>query len=246
MRAMLQRLQDVLYPPECVGCRVLTDLPHGLCPACWADTHFITGPICCSCGMPVPTAAPGEDPMCEPCSKRPPAWDTARAAVLYEGRARDTLLRFKHQDRLDLSPVLARWMARPGAELLKRTTLIAPVPLHWTRRIKRRSNQSAELARQPALSAHAPVVADLLCRTRATRSLKGLKPGERHKELSGAISVSPHHAAALDGAHLLLIDDVMTTGATLSACAEAARAAGAKEVNALVVARVAREDFAVI
>lgn len=242
----LASLIDVIYPPECAGCRDVTDAPHGLCPQCWAETSFITGAVCDCCGTPVPTAQPGEKITCESCARRPPAWDRGRAAVLYEGAAKRIILRFKHSDRLDLAPVLSRWVLRAGEELVDTADIIAPVPLHWTRLMQRRANQAAELVRRPEFKARARVLPDLMTRRRPTESLKGKTRDERHQLLRGAIDVTPHHRKYIENKAVVLVDDVMTTGATLSASAEACRAAGAARVDVLVIARVAREGFSPI
>ena len=229
----------MIYPPECAGCRELTSAPHGLCPDCWGDTTFISGPICDGCGIPVPAAGPGAIVHCEGCASHPPGWDRGRAAILYEGRGREIVLRLKHGDRLDLAPVLARWLARAGADLLDCADVVAPVPLHWTRLVKRRANQAAELVRRPELRPGRPIT-DLLIRTARTPPLRGKSRDERHAMLQGLIRANPARAQLIAGRTVLLVDDVMTTGATLSAAAEACRAAGARQVYALVVARVAR------
>ncbi len=238
----VSQLIDMLYPPECAGCRSPTSAAHGLCPACWTETSFISGPVCDCCGVPVPTAGPTATVRCEGCTSHPPGWDRGRAAILYEGRGREIILRLKHGDRLDLAPILARWLARAGAALLADSDIVAPVPLHWTRLVKRRTNQAAELVRRPELGP-ARRVTDLLIRTARTPPLKGKTRDERHALLRGLIRVNPARAQLITGRNVLLVDDVMTTGATLTAAAEACRSAGARQVYALAVARVAREDF---
>ncbi|WP_232822964.1 ComF family protein [Oceanibium sediminis] len=236
-------LVTLLFPPECAGCRAPTTAAHGLCASCWTQTRFITGPVCDGCGQPLPTAAPGVAVRCEGCTSHPPAWDRGRAAILYEGRGRDIVLSLKHRDRQDLTPVLARWLHRAGRELIGDADILTPVPLHWTRLAKRRFNQSAELARRPELGFAGLVLPDLLTRARATASLKGRTRGERQAILRDAIRLTPRHAARVQGKSVLLLDDVMTTGATLSAAAEALRAGGARHIAVLVVARVAKEGF---
>jgi ComF family protein len=241
LRVLTTSLIDTIFPPRCLACAEATDQPHGLCPACWRDTHFIAGTVCQSCGAPLLGEAGAED-VCEGCTRHPPAWDRGRAAVIYGGAARKVVLALKHGDRLDVVPPLAAWMASAGRELLAGAEVIAPVPLHWRRLLKRRYNQSAELARRLGRIAGRPVVADLLHRRRATTPQEGMSRPERVANQAAAFAVNPRRAAALAGRSVLLVDDVLTTGATLSACADCIRQGGAARVDVLVLARVAFED----
>lgn len=234
-------LIDTLYPPRCLACSEPTDAPHGLCPACWRETDFIAGPACRSCGLPLLGEAGPED-ICEGCQRHPPAWNRGSAAFLYRGAGREMVLAFKHGDRLDLTRPLARWMAQNGRPLLDMADLIVPVPLHWRRLLRRRYNQSAELAKALSRLSGTPTALDLLVRTRSTGSQEGRNRSERFANQAGAFRIPPRHAKRVAGRRILLVDDVLTTGGTLSGCAETLAAAGASEINVIVVARVAFED----
>ena len=234
-------LIDTLYPPRCLACSEPTDAPHGLCPACWRNTDFIAGPACRSCGLPLLGEA-GADDICEGCQGHPPAWNRGSAAFLYRGAGREMVLGLKHGDRLDLTRPLARWMAQTGRPLLEAADLIVPVPLHWRRLLRRRYNQSAELAKALSALSGTPAVLDLLVRARSTGSQEGRNRAERFASQTGAFRIPPRHGKRIAGRNVLLVDDVLTTGGTLSGCAETLAAAGAREVNVIVVARVAFED----
>jgi ComF family protein len=237
-------LADLLYPPRCAVCREPTLSAQALCATCWRDVAFIAGTVCDACGTPLPEGlSGGRRLLCTDCHARPPAWRRGRAAVLYDGAGRRLVLQLKHADRLDLALPLAAWMARAGAELIAGASLIAPVPLHWLRLARRRFNQSAELARHLARAGPAEFEPRLLRRRRSTPVQEGRTRTERFENLAGAIAVRPAALARLRGARVLLVDDVMTTGATLSACAEACLAGGAASVDVLVAARVDRTDW---
>ena len=227
---------EALYPPVCAACGAETGDDSGLCAACFRDSGFIAGPVCDHCG------APGEAALCDACAHAPPGWDRGRAAALYEGAARRAVLALKHGDRLDVARAAAPWLLRAGRDLVAEADLIAPAPLHWTRLARRRFNQSGELVRALARLAERREAAalDLLTRTRRTPSQEGRSRAGRIANVAGAFAVSRRWRGRVAGRRVLLVDDVLTTGATLSACAGALREAGAESVTVLVVARVAR------
>ncbi len=223
--ALTARLVDAIFPPRCLACTAATDAARGLCPACWADTHFIVGTTCGKCGVPLVGDAGAED-FCESCTRHPPAWDRGAAALLYAGAGRRMVLGLKHGDRLDMVRPLAAWMARAGGGLVAEAEVIAPVPLHWRRLVMRRYNQSAELARRIGRESGKAVVPDLLTRKRSTTPQAGGRDS-RAANQAGAFAMTARHARGIAGRRVLLVDDVLTSGATLSACADTLRAAGA-------------------
>jgi ComF family protein len=226
---------NFLLPPVCVACDQPVDAPGRLCAACWPAVSFITDPRCSCCGLPFELPV-GEGALCGACVAAPPRFTRARAAARYVGPVRDLILRFKHGDRLDLTPALARWLVQAGGDCLDGADALVPVPLHWRRRLGRRYNQSAELARAVGGLAAVPVLTQALVRRRATPSQGRLGRLARLRNVAHAFEVPV--AAAVAGRHLVLIDDVMTTGATVDACARKLLAAGAARVDVLTVARV--------
>jgi len=241
LQALKTSLIDLIFPPRCLACPEPTDAPHGLCPACWRDTHFISGPVCGKCGVPLMGAA-GPDDHCESCRRHPPAWDRGAAAVVYDGAGRRVVLALKHGDRLDTVRPLAGWMHAAGRALIAEADVIAPAPLHWRRLLKRRYNQSGELAKRLGRMSGKPVAVDLLTRVRATVPQEGMDRPTRAANQAGAFAVATRRRAAVEGRAVLLVDDVLTSGATLSACADCLREAGARRVDVLALARVAFAD----
>jgi ComF family protein len=244
LRAIGTGIVDLIFPPRCIACPEPTEAPHGLCPACWRDVHFIAGTACRRCGVPLMGEAAGDADVCDGCRRHPPAWDRGAAAVLYAGAARRVILALKHGDRLDMVGPLAGWMAAAGRDLLAEADVIAPTPLHWRRLARRRYNQSAELAKRLGRLSGRPVAVDLLTRIRATKPQERMDRLARAANQAGAFAVPARRRAAVAGKAVLLVDDVLTSGATLSACADTLRAAGAARVDVLVLARVAFDDSA--
>lgn len=241
MAGALQSALRLIYPPRCTVCGDQVDSDFGLCGPCWRDTPFIAGLCCDACGTPLPGDASDGPVHCDDCLRIARPWRAGRAALLYRDNGRRLVLALKHGDRHDVVRPAAVWMARAARPLLCADTLIAPVPLHWIRMLGRRYNQAALLARAVALElgqAHCP---DLLIRPRATQPLGGKGRDARFAALQGALRVHPRRRDLVDGRSVLLIDDVMTSGATFAAAAQACLDAGAREVCILALARAGKD-----
>lgn len=236
------RLLDALLPPRCLACPSEVAEHGTLCAACFTALAPVTAPFCARCGVPFAHEGQGETGegglLCDPCRNRAPAFRTARAAFRYGEGARRLILPFKHGDRTDLARPLARQMARAGASLLARAEIIVPVPVHWRRLVARRYDQAALLALALGHIGGIPVVPDMLRRILATEALGGKSAAERAATVEGAFAVSRAGARRVRGRQVLLVDDVMTSGATAGACAVALLAAGAAAVDVLAAARV--------
>jgi ComF family protein len=228
-----------LLPPRCAACDNPVQTQGQLCGTCFGNTQFITQPFCVRCGVPfASTDQAGSDGLCPGCQARPPSFRQARAALRYDNQARRLILPLKHGDRVELAAILAPMMARAGATLLDRADLLVPVPLHRGRLFERKYNQAAILAFAVGRLAHRPVLPDALSRIRRTAPLDEKSPEERAQEVAGAIQVRVARQSKLSGRTILLIDDVMTSGATANACATALLGAGAVAVDVLAAARV--------
>jgi ComF family protein len=234
--ALPRRALDIALPSLCVACHepVAGD---GVCAACWAKLSFIAPPFCPRLGIPF-VYDPGPGLLSMQAIAAPPAYGRARAAVRYDEVARTMVHALKYQDRMELAPVMGRWMARAGHELLREADALVPVPLHWRRAWSRRYNQSGALARVIGRETSLPVIGDALRRTRPTPQQIGLSRSERARNVQGAFKVPPERRPAVAGRRIVLIDDVLTSGATVDACARALLRGRAAAVDVLVFARV--------
>lgn len=222
----------LVYPPQCIACHAATGEAHALCPSCWAAMPLIAEPVCARLGTPFEhDFGPG---MLSPGAiADPPRFDVARAVALHDGVARAMVARLKYGERLDLARSMARLMAGAGREMLAHCDLIVPVPMHRGRLWSRRYNQAALLAQEVGRIARKPVALDALVRVKRTPPQVGLTRNERRANLAGAFKVPPGKKGTLAGLHLVVIDDVRTTGSTLNAAAHILRQAGAARVDVL-------------
>ena len=243
LKILLRRVLDTLLPPNCLACDTPVEDDGQFCLVCFRSANFVTAPLCAQCGVPLPFGhAAGAGGLCEKCATVPPAFTRARAALRYDEVAQRLILPFKYADRTEAARGIARLMHRPGAELLAAADVLVPVPLHKSRLRTRRYNQAALLARELARRTARLCIPDALIRQRATAPLAGMDLAARRAEMQDAISVRPGFAA--NAKHVLLIDDVMTSGTTANACALALLEAGAAQVDVLTAARVADPRFA--
>lgn len=241
MNHLLQSAIRAIYPPQCLACDAATEAEHGLCGRCWAGITFIDGAICDSCGAPLLGNGDGAVLQCDDCLQTARPWDSGRSVLVYRDVGRQMVLALKHGDRTELADPMGTWMASHVSGLITPDTVIVPVPLHWSRLMRRKYNQAGLLAQTIGKCLNRPVHVNALQRTHRTPSLDGAGKDARFATLADVIAPHPRRGPRLAGKDVLLVDDVMTSGATLAACAEAAHKAGAGLVNVVTLARVVKD-----
>ncbi|MCV0370707.1 ComF family protein [Filomicrobium sp.] len=240
-RALAGRLADTIVPPVCLACQAPLSVHHALCPECWCQIDFIRAPLCDRLGLPLPFDTGGVM-ISAAAAVRVPLYHRARAVASYDGVMRQLIHRFKYHDRHDIRRLFGGWLLQAGHELLDTADVIVPVPLNRLRLLKRRFNQAAilggELSRRSGVK-HSPMV---LHRVRATRSQVGLTHAQRRQNVRGAFVIAPMGRSIVQGRRVLLVDDVVTTGATVEACAKVLLDAGAVAVDVLALALVTEPE----
>lgn len=250
----------IIYPPQCLCCGAGVSDDGALCPDCWRDATFVTGLACTRCGAPLPDDGTGGtesgDPatggaslgdaslcdagLCDDCLARDRPWRHGRAALVYGGTARHLVLALKHGDRPDLAPPLAAWLSRAAAPLVRPGTVVIPVPIHWRRLVRRKYNQSELLSRHLAARRGLTHLPEALRRVKNTPSQDHRSVADRFQNIAESIALNPRATGAVQGRAVLLIDDVMTSGATLAASAQALIDAGSGPVSVAVLARAVK------
>jgi ComF family protein len=230
---------DLFFPPACISCRRSIEAHGALCPTCWSQVRFIERPFCDRLGTPFATDLGAEGLLSPEAIAHPPVYTRARAVARFEdGPVRHLIHQLKYGDRLELALPLGRQMARAGRELLAEADFLVPIPLHRRRLIWRRFNQANALAEVISKVSKVPLDPFVLTRTKATPSQVGLTRVQRADNMHGAFTVPEAEKIKIEGRAILLIDDVLTSGATLNAAARMLLRAGAARVDALVFARV--------
>lgn len=233
--SVIKSAVNFLLPPQCALCKEIIEKPYALCGECWPQLQFITSPKCSLCGVPL--TGVDQDMPCEVCVEKPPVYACAFAPLVYNDALKKLILRFKNYDYLNYTPMFVNWMQRCVPENID---IILPVPLHGWRFFVRQYNQSAELAKLLSKTTNIPCELNILKRHRSTPSQGHKNLKERYENLNNAFSVVGIDQK-LNNRNLLLIDDVLTSGATVSACTKALKKAGAKHVYVLTIARAVRD-----
>lgn len=237
LRHLAARITDAVVPPVCLSCQTLLSMHNSLCPECWRQIDFIRPPLCDRLGLPLPFDIGGRM-ISAAASAKPPLYQRARAVAIYDGVMRHLIHEFKYHDRHELRRLFGRWLFQAGGELIETADIIVPVPLNRIRLLRRRFNQAAILAGEVGRLSGIEHLPTALRRVRATPTQVGLTHEQRRQNVRGAFAVRARDRVKFRGRRVLLIDDVITTGATAEACTKTLLDAGADGVDVLALALV--------
>ena len=242
-RIVFEHLVEWLLPARCPLTGEAVERQGMISPTAWSTLRFVADPQCFSCGIPLTVSEEGAENTtlkCADCLTDPPPFTQARSSLVYDDSSRKLILGFKHADQTYAVKTFVPWLARAGAGFWAADPLLVPVPLHRWRLLRRRYNQAAILAHGLARETTFICIPDLLLRTRATPTQGHMKAREREKNVRKAFIINQRHAATVNNRAIVLIDDVMTTGATVRECADVLLAAGASSINVLTIARAVK------
>lgn len=237
LRRLLGAGADLIVPPCCLACRAPLHGHHLLCAPCWREVDFIRAPLCDVTGIPLPFDT-GERTVSARALAHPPVYDRARSVAHFSGAMRTLVHQFKYADRHDARALFGRWLVEASLDLQPGIDVIVPVPLSRLRLLTRRFNQAAILAGELSVRTGLPMHPHLLKRARFTSTQVGLTGAQRRRNVAGAFKVPARRVASVRGRNVLLVDDVITTGATVEACARALKRAGAARVDVVALAMV--------
>ncbi len=237
MRTNVAIITDFLFPPRCANCGMFVQQHGGICSTCWQKLTFITNPYCKKCGYPFAYEC-HEDSICAACMQSPPLYDSHRSALRYDEGIKKLIHMLKYYDQPTALPLMAKWMAQAAADfLLKKNIILMPVPLHRWRMIKRQYNQAALLAKAIAKYSDGFYLLNGLIRTKNNPPQASLDRKHRLGNMHKILTINTRYTQLIRNRPVLIIDDVMTTGATINACAKALRKAGAAEIYSVTLAR---------
>ncbi len=231
-----EKILNYLLPPHCPICEKQILDSGAVCGECFGKLDFIPNSVCQFCGKPLPYK---EAKVCASCLKKPPLYTCARSVLKYNEISKAIILPFKHADAVELAPLLSQWMNSRYSDLIITSDCLIPVPLHTKRLFKRKYNQSALLAKNLAKIHHKSYLPRVLRRTKNTQSQGHMNANKRQENIKNAFQVS--NSQQIKNKNVLIIDDVLTTGATVNECTKVLLKAGAKQVNVLTLARVIKE-----
>ncbi len=231
---------DFIFPQKCPNCDKQIDATQLFCEKCFHQISFIKPPICHRCGLPLSCENyhPNDKILCPDCLKKRPTYDLARAVFVYDSFSKTSILKLKYADKMEYALPFTELMQQAGRDLFEKTDIIMPVPMHWRRKLKRKYNQADLLGNALAKKVKIPYMSNVLVRSRHTETQENKSFQERNRNVKDAFTIT--QVNKVKNKHILLIDDVFTTGATVNNCAKALKKAGAKAVYVLTIAKVVK------
>lgn len=229
---------NFIYPPTCLNCQEPLLIEDNLCASCWSRLHPITEPLCPILGLPFDVYL-GPDAISAQAIANPPIFDRSRSAFIYSDMSLSIISQLKYGDRPELAKYCARLMVSSMKQFLEGGAILVPVPLHWSRQLRRNYNQANELAFEIAKITKLKLVTSLVKRIKRTKSQVGLNSTQRNKNVAGAFKVAPNALELSKGKRIIIVDDVITTGATVNSLTKSLKKAGIKKIDVISFARVA-------